>query len=98
MFLALDNNFYPNLTKKYNTYADPRNRLVAYLYSFVILRKILAKILPINLSKTILNIFFVTQKKPKLCEDTRNSLKKYFERDVTELSELLNIDFRKWIK
>ena len=57
-----------------------------------------ANILSKNLSKTIRNLLFRSDKKPQLTELTRNFLKKHFESDVRELSELLNKDFTKWIR
>ena len=57
-----------------------------------------ANILSKNLSKTIRNLLFRSDKKPQLSELTRNFLKKHFESDVRELSELLNKDFTKWIR
>jgi hypothetical protein len=57
-----------------------------------------ANILSKNLTKTIRNLFFTSDKKPQLSELTRNFLKKHFESDVRELSELLNKDFTKWTR
>ena len=57
-----------------------------------------ANILSKNLSKTIRNLLFRSDKKPQLTELTRNFLIKHFESDVRELSELLNKDFTKWIR
>ena len=57
-----------------------------------------ANILSKNLTKTIRNLLFRSDKKPQLPVLTRNFLKKHFESDVRELSELLNKDFTKWIR
>ena len=98
LFLGVNDDFQPYLKKKYNTYTAPKNSLIRYVYSFVAFRKMVANILSKNLTKTIRNLFFTSGKKPNLPELTRNFLKKHFESDVRELSELLNKDFTKWIR
>ncbi len=98
LFLGVNDDFQPYLKKKYNTYTAPKNSLIRYVYSFVALRKMVANILSKNLTKTIINLLFRSDKKPQLPELTRNFLKKHFESDVRELSELLNKDFTKWIR
>ena len=98
LFLGVNDDFQPYLKKKYNTYTAPKNSLIRYVYSFVAFRKMVANILSKNLTKTIRNLFFTSDKKPQLSELTRNFLKKHFESDVRELSELLNKDFTKWIR
>ena len=98
LFLGVNDDFQPYLKKKYNTYTAPKNSLIRYVYSFVAFRKMVANILSKNLTKTIRNLFFTSGKKHNLPELTRNFLKKHFESDVRELSELLNKDFTKWIR
>lgn len=98
LFLGVNDDFQPYLKKKYNTYTAPKNSLIRYVYSFVAFRKMVANILSKNLTKTIRNLFFTSDKKPQLSELTRNFLKKHFESDVRELSELLNKDFTKWTR
>ena len=98
LFLGVNDDFQPYLKKKYNTYTAPKNSLIRYVYSFVAFRKMVANILSKNLTKTIRNLLFRSDKKPQLPELTRNFLKKHFESDVRELSELLNKDFTKWIR
>ena len=98
LFLGVNDDFQPYLKKKYNTYTAPKNSLIRYVYSFVAFRKMVANILSKNLTKTIRNLLFRSDKKPQLTELTRNFLIKHFESDVRELSELLNKDFTKWIR
>ena len=98
LFLGVNDDFQPYLKKKYNTYTAPKNSLIRYVYSFVAFRKMVANILSKNLTKTIRNLLFRSDKKPQLTELTRNFLKKHFESDVRELSELLNKDFTKWTR
>ena len=98
LFLGVNDDFQPYLKKKYNTYTAPKNSLIRYVYSFVACRKMVANILSKNLTKTIRNLLFRSDKKPQLPELTRNFLIKHFESDVRELSELLNKDFTKWIR
>ena len=98
MFLGVNDDFQPYLRKKHNTYNTPKNFIIRYIYSLVIFRKMLAFLLPKNLTETIRNIFFRSDKKPKLSESTRDFLKKHFRNDMKELSKLLNKDFTKWIK
>jgi hypothetical protein len=48
--------------------------------------------------KSTRNFLFKSDIKPIMQVETINFLKKYFEKDVNELSELLNKDYTKWIK
>ena len=95
--MAVDNNFKPSLKNKYNVYSAPRNAIIRYAYSLVPIRKILARILPEKLSLLIRKILFRSDKKPKLSHKTRDFLRKHFEIDLRELSQLLGKDFIKWI-
>lgn len=98
IFLGVNDKFRPYLRKKHNIYTEPKNRIIRYVYSFVSFRKMLAGILPKDLTMRIRNFLFRSDMKPKFSESTRDFLKKHFENDVREFSELLNKDFTKWIR
>lgn len=98
MFLGVNDDFQPQLRKKHNTYTTPKNEIIRYVYSSVLFRKMLASIFSKNLTKSIRSLLFRSDKKPKISEETRGFLKKHFESDVRELSELLKKDFLKWIR
>ena len=98
MFLGVNDDFQPNLNKKHNTYSMPKNRIIRYIYSFVPLRNLLTSIFSKEMIKSTRNFLFKSDKKPIMQVETRHFLKKHFEKDVNELSELLNKDYTKWIK
>ena len=98
IFLGVNNNFKPYLKTQYNTYTAPKNMIFRYVYSFVFFRKIFAAIIPKNLIMIIRKFMFRSSDKPQLSDVTRDFLKKHFETDIKELSDLLDKDFTKWIK
>ena len=98
MFLEVDNNFQPLFKKKYNTYSAPRNAIIRFVYSLVIIRKVLVSVLPKKINSIIKRLLFIRDKKPQLSQKTRDFLQKHFESDLRELSYLLSKDFIKWIR
>ena len=98
LFLGVNNDFQPNLKKKHNTYTMPKNCIIRFFYSFVLLRKFITNIVPKNFVKVIRNLLFRSDKKPVLNNDVRMYLSSYFKGDVEKLSTLLNKNFSKWIK
>ncbi len=98
MFLELDNDFRPSFNKKYNTYSAPRNAFIRFAYSLIFFRKMVVNILPKKFKNIIKNILFISDRKPKISQNTRGFLQKKFEPDLRELSNLLSTDFLKWIK
>jgi len=62
------------------------------------LRNLLRSILPKGMIKCTRNFLFKSDSKPIMQVETIHFLKKYFEKDVNELSALLSKDYTKWIK
>ena len=61
-------------------------------------RKVLKFLLPKKTGDKIKKNIFNKTDKPRLLDDTKQQLKQFFKKDVTELSQILNKDFSKWIK
>ena len=97
-FLNISAEFSVDINKKHNTFTMPKNKLIRFVYSFVIIRNILSFIFPKNIIKAVRLILFTKDKKPKLLEETRNQLKHYFSNDVRLLGNLIGKDYSKWIQ
>ena len=97
-FLKVSTEFSADLNKQHNTFAMPKNKLIRFVYSFVVIRNILSFIFPKNIMKVVRLILFRKDKKPKLLEETRNQLKHYFSANVRLLGNLIGEDYSKWIK
>ena len=97
-FLKVSTEFSADVNTKYNTFTMPKNKGIRFIYSFVILRKILTFIFPKSLVENIKGLLFKADKKPKLLEETRNQLKQFFSDDVRELGRVLGKDYSKWTK
>ena len=97
-FLNISAEFSVDINKKHNTFTMPKNKLIRFVYSFVIIRNILSFIFPKNIIKAVRLILFTKDKKPKLLEETRNQLKDYFSNDVRLLGNLIGKDYSKWIQ
>jgi len=97
-FLGVDQDFKPNVIKKYNTFTMPRSSLIRFIYSSVSLRRLLNYIIPLVVVSQIRAVLFKNNKKPILAESTRNFLRKHFIDDINALSALLKKDYSQWIK
>jgi hypothetical protein len=97
-FLKVSTEFSADVNTKHNTFTMPKNKGIRFIYSFVILRKILTFIFPKSLVENIKGLLFRADKKPKLLEETRNQLKQFFSDDVRELGRVLGKDYSKWTK
>ena len=97
-FLNVSAEFSADVNKKHNTFTMPKNKLIRFMYSFVVIRNILSFIFPKNMVKAVRLILFRKNKKPKLLEETRNQLKHYFSNDVRLLESIIGKDYSKWIK
>ena len=98
LFLGVNQAYVPDVNKKHNTYTMPKNRIIRFIYSFVILRNILSLFFPKNLVDRLRTALFKNDKKPKPLDKTRNRLKQLFINDVNALGEILNKDFSRWTK
>ena len=98
LFLGVNQAYEPDVNKKHNTYTMPKNSVIRFIYSFVILRNILAFFFSKNLVNRIRAALFKNDKKPVLLDETRNRLKKFFTKDINTLGEMLNKDFSRWTK
>lgn len=97
-FLGLNSDFRPSLENRHNVYTAPRNSLVRHFYTNIPFRRSVISLLPRYLRHYIKRIFFTSDKKPIMLDETQTFLKQYFKNDVKKLSILLNKDFTKWIK
>jgi len=96
LFLGVNQVYEPDINNKHNTYTMPKNRIIRFIYSFVILRNILSFLLPKNLVNRLRTVLFKNDKKPALLDETRNRLKQSFANDVNALAEMLNKDLSRW--
>jgi len=98
LFLGVNEIYEPDVNKKHNTYTMPKNSIIRFIYSFVILRNILSFLFPKNLANRLRAVLFKDDKKPVLLDETRNRLKQLFTNDVNTLGKMLNKDFSRWTK
>ncbi|MGY8917438.1 MAG: sulfotransferase family protein [Flavobacteriales bacterium] len=97
LFLGVNQVYRPDVNKKHNTYTMPKNSIIRFIYSFVILRNILSFFFQKNLVNRLKIVLFKNDKKPKLLDKTRDRLKQFFTNDVNKLAKMLNKDFSRWI-
>ena len=97
-FLSVDNSFIANVNKKHNTFTMPKNKIIRFIYSFILVRKILFFISPKSLVHYIKSSLFKDYYKPELSEEIRQQLNHFFKADLKKLEQILDKDFSKWIK
>jgi hypothetical protein len=79
-----------------NPFLATSNSIISNLYKLNLIRKgIKAVLSPILLSLVKIK-FFSSQNKPKILDLTEQKLKLFYEKDVLQLEELLNIDLSRW--
>ncbi len=96
-FLNIDINFSPELNNKHNARFIVNNRLLKFLFSKIIIRKVMNLIFPKFIKSFIKNQFF-NNKPPILLSSSRLYLRQYFKKDIENLSNFLQKDYSKWIK
>jgi hypothetical protein len=79
-----------------NPFLATSNSIISNLYKLNLIRKgIKAVLSPILLSLVKIK-FFSSQNKPKILDLTEQKLKHFYEKDILQLEELLNIDLSRW--
>ncbi|MFP8487473.1 sulfotransferase family protein [Gracilimonas sp. Q87] len=95
-FLEVDSNFEPQLSKKYNTFKEPKNKLIDTLYKIKSIRKSLSSFLPETMKSLLLSSVFEKGQKPRLQVNTKDKLISIYRDDVISLEKLLNKDLKDW--
>ena len=99
-FLAIDNVFCPDMSKKHNASQIPRNKT---WHKFVnqpnIIKSIIKPFLPVHLRQN----FKKTAKKnklykPQLSPEVRQLLLTEYQPDILQLQELIGRDLSKWLE
>ena len=96
LFLGVNQVYEPDVGKKHNTYTMPKNDIIRFIYSFVILRDLLFFLFPKNIVNRFKPVLFKNDKKPKLLDATRDRLKQLFTNDINALAKMLSNDFSRW--
>ncbi len=96
-FLNLNTNIKIDTTQKHNTFLLPKNIIIKKLYKNFLLRK-LASLFPYKINKKIKNYLFYSSTKPKISDELKSMLNKYYFNDIKELEKVLNTEFLKWKK
>ncbi len=92
IFLGVNENFVAKLEKKHNTFTMPRNHMIGFIYSVILLRNIFRFIFPKPLAKIISSRLFSYEKKPKLEEANKLQLNLLFLEDTLKLNEILEYE------
>ena len=79
-----------------NPFLAPSNSMLSALYKHNWIRKGIKAILPLRLISLVKDRFFSSQDKPKLLDLTEQKLRHFYEKDVLQLEELLNVDLARW--
>ena len=97
-FLKISSDFPTDTNIKYNSFTMPKNKLVRFIYSFLLIRKVLKFFFPIYLLKSIKYFLFSADKKPELSKENRSKLNIIFHDDIRKVEDILKKDYSKWIK
>lgn len=95
-FLKIEKKFIPDLNKKHNPFASPKNRLIGFIYSNRNLRQIARAITPDKQIDSIKSVLFTYRKTNKTNEETLKYLREMYKPDIKKLEHLLNRDLRHW--
>lgn len=96
-FLGVDENFAVQNTEQKNSYKKPKLKILQpILGKNKKFSKMIAGIMPKFIRKKILNTMYVEGSKKKLTAEDRAFAYKYFEDDIAELEQLLQLDLSAW--
>ncbi len=87
-FLEIDENFFIDTSLKFNTYAAPKNELIAKMYKMHHLRSGISQLIPEGLKHTLRNSFFKKGKKPEISDAAKNFLKAHYRDDVKKVGDI----------
>jgi hypothetical protein len=79
-----------------NPFLATSNSIISNLYKLNWIRKGIKAVLPPRLLSLVKIKFFSSQNKPKILDLTEQKLKHFYEKDILQLEELLNIDLSRW--
>ena len=95
-FLSLD--YIQVDTTARNKFKAPSNSIISVLYRFKFLRSSVNFLVPSILQRSLKNLLFKESSKPKIDEEIFRKLALIYNKDIDQLSKLLNIDLSQWKK
>jgi hypothetical protein len=95
-FLGLQKSNYTDTGISHNQFSMPRNKVIAWVYSRVRLRKLLSSVFPYK-ARTFINTYlFKKGRKPAMATNIRSRLVKIYREDMLFLNELIEQDVSSW--
>lgn len=89
-FLEIESDILENINKKFNEFAQPRNKFASKILTSKLVRKVGKQVLPRSSWEPIMeNLFNKKTEKPKLCIEDKKILNDFFYDDVRMLEEFL---------
>jgi hypothetical protein len=97
-FLGVDESFEPDLSRRDNTAAVPRNKLVRSLFHNMKFRKMAKKAVPVGIRKGLRSCLLKPVEKISISDMTRKYLSQFFVDDTMKIQRLINKDLSVWSK
>lgn len=94
-FLGVDSNYQPEVSKRYNVFSMPRNKIVCKIYKSS-LRPLISSVLPQRMKEKIIDILFIKKQRPQMSDETRRYLHGIYRDDIANLEKLIGIDLNSW--
>ncbi|MCL1049561.1 sulfotransferase domain-containing protein [Shewanella abyssi] len=95
-FLDVQKASHADTNVSHNQFSMPRNKVVAWLYSRVWLRKLLSAIFPYKVRTFINTYLFKKGRKPVMTESVKSRLAEIYREDMLLLNELIEQDVSSW--
>jgi len=95
-FLSLD--YVQVDTTVRNKFKAPSNSIISALYRFKFLRSSINFLVPSRLLRSLKNLLFKESSKPKIDKEVLRKLALIYNKDIDQLSKLLNKDLSQWKK
>lgn len=95
-FLSLD--YVQVDTTVRNKFKAPSNSIISALYRFKFLRSSVNFLVPSRLLRSLKNLLFKESSKPKIDKEVLRKLALLYNKDIDQLSKLLNKDLSQWKK
>ena len=97
-FLAIDESYIPDLTKKYNTFFLPVNPLAGKIMNNIFLRKHIIDRLGNGFKEPFKKLFSKKGEQPAMSDKEKLFLMDVYKEDIVNLQQLIKKDLSNWLK
>lgn len=97
-FLRVSDQYVPEVHKRFNIHAEPKNAWVRFLYPVSLLRRTFNRLLPPKWHLALKQSLFESDDKPEMKKETRDHLNSLYRSNIEALETLIEKDLSSWYR